>query len=174
MRLKIAIRAGDVSHFDCEQDVASVVGPTQLRFHTLVISNATRLGADAGCEINYVDLHVLVLFLALVDGIADEREFAAVRRGEHAVHAQCRGRERARARAEVWILFGLSFFFVSFCGCGEVARNCAVHIHFENGVAAFSGAVLHDVFPLLLVIIFLSLAPGLAGREVDFLRVRGP
>src|ERR1700757_395928 len=51
-------------------------------------------------------------------------------------------------------------------GCG--------HVEGEDRVAAFGGAVLHDIFPLLLVFVFLVFAPGLAGGVVDGLRVRGP
>ncbi len=44
----------------------------------------------------------------------------------------------------------------------------------EDRVSALGGAVLDDIFPIVLVIIFLSLGPRLAGCEVDGLRIRGP
>ena len=44
----------------------------------------------------------------------------------------------------------------------------------EDGIAALGGAILHDIFPVFLVIVFLRLAPGLAGGEVDRVRILGP
>ena len=51
-------------------------------------------------------------------------------------------------------------------GGGQVER--------EDGVAALGGAILHHVFPLFFVVVFLLLAPGLAGGEVNGLRIRRP
>ncbi len=53
---------------------------------------------------------------------------------------------------------------------GERGRQ----IENENRVAALGGAVLHHVFPVLAVFVFLRFAPGLAGGEVNGLRIRRP
>src|SRR5205807_3993832 len=44
----------------------------------------------------------------------------------------------------------------------------------EESVAAFGGAILHDVFPLLSVVVFLGFGPGVAGGEVESVRIGGP
>ena len=44
----------------------------------------------------------------------------------------------------------------------------------ENHVAALVAAVTDHVFPIFLVIVVLLLGPGLAGREIDCLRVARP
>ena len=48
------------------------------------------------------------------------------------------------------------------------------HVESEDCVAAFGGAILHDVFPLFLVIVFLGLGPRVAGGEVEGVRIGGP
>ena len=51
-------------------------------------------------------------------------------------------------------------------GGGEVKR--------EDCVAALGGAILHNVFPLFLVVVLLRLRPGMARGEVDSLRICRP
>ena len=48
------------------------------------------------------------------------------------------------------------------------------YVEGEHGVAAFGGAVLDYVLPLLLVFVFLSFGPGVARGEIDGVRVGGP
>ncbi len=69
--------------------------------------------------------------------------------------------------------FSLSFFF-DLRGRGGVAGESVGHVEREDRVAALGGAILHDIFPLFLVIVFLLLAPGLARGEVDGLRIGRP
>ena len=77
------------------------------------------------------------------------------------------------ARREVGL-----FVVVLFWTVGLRQRGMAVErggkIEREDGIAALGGAILHDVFPVFLVVVFLRLAPGLAGGEVDRLRSLGP
>ncbi len=83
----------------------------------------------------------------------------------------------ARARApgvRSGCFSGSPSFFSTLAGFSGVARDGCRHVEREDRVAAFGGAVLHDVFPLLLVFILLLFAPGLARGEVDGLRIRGP
>ena len=124
MRLQVAVGAGDVSDFYGEEDVAVVVGPMRADFYGLVVGDAAGLGTAAALlpavagdsaratSNQHVDFNVFVFFLALVDGIADEREFAAVGRGDQVIHAQRRGGDGARAGSEVGFLLGLSFFLL--------------------------------------------------------------
>src|SRR5579871_3760078 len=63
------------------------------------------------------------------------------------------------------------FYFRWLCGVpGERCRD----IEREDGVATLGGAVLHNILPLLLVIIFLLLGPGLAGGVINRLRIGRP
>ena len=71
-------------------------------------------------------------------------------------------------------LLGLAFFLFHFRGRGGVAGEGGRQIEGEDRVAAFGGAILHDIFPLFLVVVFLRLAPGLARGEVDGLRIGRP
>ncbi len=57
---------------------------------------------------------------------------------------------------------------------GRVTGESGGQVERENGIAALGGAILHNIFPIFLVIVFLRLAPGLAGGEVDGLRIHGP
>ena len=59
-------------------------------------------------------------------------------------------------------------------GRGGVARQGVRQVEREESVAALGGAILHHIFPLFFVVIFLLLAPGLAGRKVNGLRIRRP
>ena len=44
----------------------------------------------------------------------------------------------------------------------------------EYGVATLGGTILHNVFPLLAVFVFLLFAPGIASRKIKSLRIGGP
>ena len=53
---------------------------------------------------------------------------------------------------------------------GESSGN----VEGEDGVAAFGGAILHDILPLFLVIVFLGLGPRVARGEIDCAGIGGP
>ena len=53
---------------------------------------------------------------------------------------------------------------------GESSGN----VEGEDGVAALGGAILHDIFPLFLVIVFLGLGPRVARGEIDRAGIGGP
>jgi hypothetical protein len=57
---------------------------------------------------------------------------------------------------------------------GDVTGKCGGDVEREDGVAAFGGSILDYIFPVFLVVIFLRLGPGLAGGEVNGLRIGGP
>ena len=69
---------------------------------------------------------------------------------------------------------GSSFFLFHFGGRGCVAGESGRQVEREDGVAALGGAILHNIFPRFLVIVFLRLGPGLASGEVDRLRIGRP
>ncbi len=69
------------------------------------------------------------------------------------------------------------FFFgirLLLSGRGGLLGERDAHVEGKDCVAAFGCAVLHDIFPLFLVVVFLGLGPRVAGGEVDSLRVGGP
>ncbi len=66
------------------------------------------------------------------------------------------------------------FFFRELRGCGGVLGESGRNVEGEESVAAFGGAILHDVFPLLSVVVFLGFGPRVARGEVDGVRVGGP
>ena len=77
------------------------------------------------------------------------------------IHAQRSGRDGASAGGEI---FGFSFRFLrlgfGFGGGGGVVGESGGYVEGEDGVAAFGGAVLDDVFPRFLVVVFLLLLQG--------------
>ena len=153
--------------------MAAVVGPAWADFGGLVLGDAARLGRRR-LQVDHIDLDVFVFFLTLVDGVAHEREFVAIGRGDKAIDAQWRGCDGAGAGREVGLLFGLAFFLCSLRRGGSVVRKSDRQVECEDRVTALGRAILHDVFPLLLVVVLLLSRPGLARGEVDGLRIGRP
>ena len=185
MRLEVAVGAGDITLLSFEEDVAAVSGPTRVDFNTLIGSDAAGSGCRGGIvcascgeggppHIDDIDFHVFVFFLPLVDRVADESELGAIGRDLEAVNAQRSGRDSARAGSEIGLFVGLPFFLFNFRRSGRVAGESCGDIEGEDRVAAFGGAVLDDVFLLLLVVVFLRVCPRLAGREINRLGIWGP
>src|SRR5258707_3893554 len=57
---------------------------------------------------------------------------------------------------------------------GSVVVEGSGYVKGEEGVAGFGGAILHDVFPLFPVVVFLGFSPRVARGEVESARVGGP
>ena len=183
MRLQVAIGAGDVADFDAEEDVAVVVGPMRAGFLGFILGDSAGCcglqfageGAAATyCQINVHRFRQSSYFSwRWLMAIADEGEFAAVRRGDQVVHAQRRCSDGAGAGSEIGFLFGLPVFF-HFGGRGRMLSQGSREVEGEDRVTAFGGAVLHDIFPCFLVVVFLRLRPRMARGEVDRLRICRP
>ena len=99
---------------------------------------------------------------------------SAVGRGEQIIDAQRHRGDQARSGREIGLCLVFLFFRTIGCGRGGVARDGGGYIEREDRVAALGGAILHDILPFFLVVVLLRLAPGLARREVDRLRIGGP
>src|SRR5579862_8069075 len=80
-------------------------------------------------------------------------------------------RDRGSTRRCVRFLFGCRKLFRAERG---VMRQSFVKRETEDHIAAFIAAVADRVFPFLLVIVVLLFGPGLAGREQNGFRIRGP
>jgi hypothetical protein len=156
-----------------------------VRFYGLVMRDAAGLGQlrrasgmrgrvarAPTCQVDDVNFYVFSFFLALVDGVGEQGELAAVRRNKQSVDAQ-RGRSNCiRAWSEIFGFFlGISLHL---CRRGGVTGKGCGHVEGEDRIAALGHSILHYVFPNLLVLVLLRLRPGLAGGEVNCLRIRGP
>ncbi len=169
--------------------MAAVVGPVRLNFEGFILRDAARLRQvlirDAAgsrgrgrhryiCQIEGVEFYVFVFFLTPIDGVADECQFVPIGRSDQVIHTQRRGCDGAGAGSEVGLFIGISFLLFYSRRGRRVANEGGRKIKSEDGVAALRGTILHNIFPLFLVIVFLRLAPRVARGEVNGLRIRRP
>src|SRR5437588_4524112 len=138
MRLKVAVGTGNIAEFDGEEDVAIIVGPPKLGFRAFILGDATwRSIAGGAIRIDYIDFHVFILLLPLVDCVPDERKLAAVGRRKHVIYTQGTSCNSASSRREIRLRLGFAFFLLCFRGRSLVSIKGCCHVEREDRIAAF-------------------------------------